>query len=282
MYIEDAYNSFLDDRRSFCAVHTIDFYEENLTRFISFLATRDISEIDQLSQDVLKQYLLFLRSRNVKNTTIRCYFRAINAFCFYLIDQELVPYFRYKLKMPRPDQEPVLPLTQSEADLVIETIKQRADPGYLIRDLLIFRLMIDMGLRSSEVLNLKKKHIQGNVLVIQNSKFSKSRILPIPPAVSDLLLEFIQDKTDPLFDMTPNALKSFFQKLKRRTGIIRIHAHLLRHTFATSYMLQRGNLEFCRVYLGHEDYTTTKVYVNLASQCMLTNYDIYSISDVFK
>ncbi len=285
MYVEDAFNRFIEDRKTFCSFSTIDYYRENLHRFISFLDRRDVQEIEQLTQEDLKQYLLFLRSLNVKNTTIHCYFRAINAFCYFLIDQEYIPYFRYKVRLPRPDPDPVLPLTAVEADHLISVIKLTSDPEFCKRDLLIIRLMLDLGLRSSEVRHLKKSDILCDRIQIVNSKCNKSRVLPLPETIKDLLLDYDLTRfrsNDFIINISENGLKHLFQRIKKKSQISRIHAHLLRHTFATSYMLYRRNIEYLRIYLGHEDYTTTKYYVHLADQCFLTNYDIYKISDVFR
>lgn len=284
MYLEDAVDFFIADRKTFCAPATIYYYTENLHRFISFLDSREVYEIEQLTQDDIKEYLLFLRSKNIKNTSIRCYFRAVNAFCFFLIDQELLPYFKYKLKMPRPDPDPVLPLTADEVDLLIRTVRLTSDSKYCIRDILIIRLMLDMGLRSSEIRNLRRKDVQDNVLTIVNSKYDKSRVLPVPPEVSQLFSDYDLNRFRSnafIFDISKNGIKQFFRRLKRRSSISRLHAHLLRHTFATSYMLHNRNIEYLRIYLGHEDYATTRTYVHLASQCLLTHYDVYRISNVF-
>ncbi len=285
MYIEDAADLFIQDRKTFCSLETVDFYIEKLKMFEKYLDSQNIYEIEQLTSDVLKNYLIYLRSTNVKNTTIRCYFRAINAFCFFLIDQELISYFKYKIKLPRPDPDPVLPLTSAEADHLMNVIIKTTDPEYRKRDLLIFRLMLDMGLRSKEVRQLRRKDIQDNVITIVNSKYDKSRMLPVPPDIIQLLDEYDINRfrsNDFIVDITKNGMKKMFQRLKCRSGISRIHAHLLRHTFATSYMLYRNNIEYLRLYLGHEDYSTTRHYIHLASQCFLTNYDIYKISDVFR
>lgn len=61
----------------------------------------------------------------------------------------------------------------------------------------------------------------------------------------------------------------------------RVHAHLLRHTFATSFILGGGTLEVLRVLMGHSDYNVTKEYLHIAAQMRLTNFDIYKLDEVF-
>ena len=81
--------------------------------------------------------------------------------------------------------------------------------------------------------------------------------------------------------LTDHSVKMLFQDLKSASGIDRLHAHLLRHTFATSYLMGGGNLEFLRVFMGHSDYTVTKTYSQLAAQMQMLGADIYHLDPIF-
>lgn len=81
--------------------------------------------------------------------------------------------------------------------------------------------------------------------------------------------------------MTSNAIKQLFQDLKVTSGINRVHAHLLRHTFATSYLMGGGNLEFLRVFMGHSDYNVTKTYSQMAAQYKMLGADVYKLDSIF-
>lgn len=62
-----------------------------------------------------------------------------------------------------------------------------------------------------------------------------------------------------------------FQDLKTKSGITRLYPHLLRHTFATNYIYNGGNLEVLRVLLGHSTISITQIYIHLASQMHIIN-----------
>lgn len=66
-----------------------------------------------------------------------------------------------------------------------------------------------------------------------------------------------------------NAIKQVFAKLKKYTGIERLHPHLLRHTFATQYIVNGGNLEMLRLIMGHSSITVTQIYLHLANNIKL-------------
>lgn len=78
-----------------------------------------------------------------------------------------------------------------------------------------------------------------------------------------------------------SVLRSLFMKIAKKTGISRIHPHLLRHTFATSYIMGGGNLESLRILLGHYDYSVTRHYLHLAAQYQILGTDIYRLEPVF-
>lgn len=90
---------------------------------------------------------------------------------------------------------------------------------------------------------------------------------------------FVQIKSKKLIN--ENVIKQYFARLKKRTGINRLHPHLLRHTFATSYILGGGNLEMLRILLGHSDYDVTKNYLHLANQYQILHANIYKLDPVF-
>ena len=150
--------------------------------------------------------------------------------------------------------------------------------------------MLDAGLRVQEVCNLKKKDVdlQNRLIYVHDSKYNKSRIVPLSVFLVDIISKYHSKwNTDYLlcsksgYQLTDNLIKQLFQKMKKRSGINRLHAHLLRHTFATSYIVGGGNLEKLRIMLGHADYNVTKTYLHLAAQFEIVKYPIYQLDDVF-
>lgn len=293
MKVADLYTVFINDRMTYCAPDSVRYYRENLSLFINWLHSVGIEETEQLAPDVLRSFVVYLRDiRKIKATSIHTCFRAVYVFLHWMIEEEHMKAFRYKIKLPRQNPETVLPLSQQEADHLFKTISATSENPW--RDLLIFRLLLDCGLRRSEVVHLRCTdcNLGQRVLMINDSKFSKSRMVPVPDAVYDLILLQLRNREpdseevlllkrsgDPL---SKECIKQFFEKLKKRSGIRRIHAHLLRHTFGTSYMTYRGNLEYLRIYMGHETLQMTLNYVHLSLQLQLSGYEIYKIDSVYK
>ncbi|RKD35305.1 tyrosine-type recombinase/integrase [Lacrimispora algidixylanolytica] len=163
-----------------------------------------------------------------------------------------------------------------------------------LRNLCIIHLMLDGGLRSEEVIGLKVKDIcfDKDYILIEDSKNHKSRIVPLAWNLRIYIRSYLDYrdarpmnalilKTNGSDAINYNVLKQLFFRIRKWTGVERLHPHLLRHTFAVSYLVGGGNLEFLRDMLGHSDYTTTRDYVKMANQYRMMDADVYKLDDIF-
>lgn len=286
MTIRQAIDVFLSNRSTFCAVASVDYYKGVLSFFLAFCDQEGIKDYSCVDELLLQRYLLYLRCRKCKSTTCHNYFRGIYTMIHYLEEEFNMQHVK-KIKLPKLDPELIMPLSQSEVEKLYHSVNN-LDARLRIRDLLILHLMLDCGLRSSEVLNLKKSDITSGTILVQVSKNNKSRVLPLPEAIRQLIIVLPEHNSCYLIvdefgeQMSKDALKHFFSRLKTESGVLRVHAHLLRHTFATSYIYHYGNLEFLRIYMGHSSYDVTRQYINLSNQCLLTDFNVYKIPDCYK
>lgn len=304
MQIQYAYDLFMAEKSSSCAGKTIIFYTENLDRFFEFMeVTLDkqliFLECSDISREILLKYILKLRQpdqdgRALKNTSINTYFRAVRTFVNWCEDENFIlddPL--RKIKLPRADDDVIVPITQQEADRIDQVL---SDQSFLnLRNLAIIHLMLDAGLRSCEVvrLSLQDLDFERNLIRI-HGKGSKQRIVRMCPKLKQILLSYLEcigeaAQHDPVFlerscsgvGISSNCLKQIFADLKVTSGIDRLHAHLLRHTFATSYMMGGGNLEYLRLLMGHYDYTVTRRYLHLSAQYQMLDVDVYHLDPIF-
>lgn len=242
----------------------------------------------------------------LSNNSIRTYQRSVKVFFSYLFDNDYIdknPALKYRfVKVAKKDK---LPLYQEEVDRIDSLYNPNCVTG--LRNLCIIHLMLDAGLRMGEVKRLKIKDVlfDKGLLFIQDSKGNKSRYVPVGRNLKSYLYKYMilyrdvsvnqigsVDKQSFRDDylllhvrnnepITDDVIKQMFSKLKKRADIERIHPHLCRHTFATSYILQGGDLESLRLILGHEDISTTQKYLHLANSYMYLGTDVYKIDKVF-
>lgn len=138
-------------------------------------------------------------------------------------------------------------------------------------------LMLDSGLRRGEIprINIGDVAFSTKSMIIRG-KGNKQRLIPVGFQTCGQLLKYrLQfrpnaQSSEPFFlDQTgercsDNLVKQIFKSLKEAAGIERLHPHLLRHTFATYYLADGGDLETLRLILGHSNIHTTQMYLHLA------------------
>jgi len=167
-------------------------------------------------------------------------------------------------------------LTDEEAKRIIEIPNKRYYTG--LRNKAIITLMLNTGLRVSEVTDLKTNSIDLNKrsLKVVNGKGHKDRNLIIPDKTAELLKQWTKKRTEGTGHYLFNTQKGgqlsreyIFMMIKRYTtrAIINknIYPHTLRHTFATNFYRQTKDIETLRKLLGHSDISTTQIYVTLAN-----------------
>ena len=295
-----AYNLFLVDHETYCSEQTIIYYRSNVLKFVNFVSDQlgfvpDQVDCESISRELVLAYLAQLRGIGCKNTSVNTYFRAAKVFINYCIDEGYCDLDALrKVKFLKKDNDPVIPLTQLEVDQIDSCYNDKTESG--LRNLCIIHLMLDAGFRLGDVVSLTFKGINFklNYLTIKG-KGDKFRTVFLCPKLKRMLYHYLiqyrayaPEDDYPVFvqigtsePITETSVKMVFARLKRRSGIDRLHPHLLRHTFATSFIIGGGNLEFLRMMLGHSDYATTKMYLHLAQQAKMLHSDIYRLDSVF-
>ena len=160
----------------------------------------------------------------------------------------------------------------------------------------IIGLLICTGLRISEALNLdiEDLDLDNDVLYIRNTKFKKSRYVPIHPTTRTALVRYAEHRTKHF----PNAKSSaFFVSLRGRaisyptynTTFLELvrgldiggdgrnsRTHDLRHTFAVNRLLAwyeeganvHDMLQILSTYMGHAHFEDTTYYLNASAELM--------------
>ena len=311
--LKEAYDLFIEDRNAYCVDPTVRNYSNTLRYFITYMKSKYDAKAEELDvNDInihdLNKYSIYLKNkvRNDNNSyfksdsttlissrTRKDYLKDAVAFLNFLHDNEYIEKNpAKKFKFPRVETQPVEPLTDSEVVIIDNCYNENTKLG--ARNLAIIHCMLDEGMRSGEVQRLKRKDINftENYIVIRKSKNNKGRIIPLAAVPRHYLKTYFSKLDKDLEDddyvfsvnngdpITEDAIKCFFQRLKKSSGVTRIYPHLLRHTFATSFILGGGDLEFLRIYMGHSSIETTQKYLHLANNMRFLK-NVYQLDKCF-
>ena len=258
---------------------TLIWYNENLSAFFNWLGEN--KNVDSLTVDNYKLYCTFRQhdyvkcnGQPLKSSSVNSRVRAVKAFYNYCIEEDLLPNFSKKLKATKIRKSEKFPLDDDEIHTLISAF---GDSELEERNRCWVILMCDSGLRRGEIINLQigNVHLERGFMIV-TGKGDKQRFVPLGELSKISLSNYIHKyrneakESEPVFvnrfgeKCTINTVKQVFQKLKKQTGILRLHAHLLRHTFATNYLVDGGDLETLRLLMGHSDLQVTMMYLHLA------------------
>ena len=242
-------------------------------------------QLPRLSKSQVLDFLIHLQAeRKLKASTLNQAVCALRTFYRDHLDLDWDIWKKIKIRREEP-----LPhvLTREEVARLLRTFRGGRYRAY-------FTLVYQCGLRMSEALNLKPRHIDGQRLVLRvvSGKGGKDREVPITPQLLDRLRNFWKSHRNPnwLFPGTgrgwkssgislreamhrcPNAMThssvwSAINIAKFESGLTRTHEkiciHTLRHSYAT-HMLEAGtSVRQVAAYLGHSSLKPVMVYLHL-------------------
>jgi len=155
-------------------------------------------------------------------------------------------------------------------------------------------LLLDTGLRMGELINLKMEdaHMTEGLLKVMG-KGKKERIVPMGSnaqrALQRYLFRYRHKPFHPGIDnvflsvlgkpLTENSIKLIFSRLAKKSGVVRLHAHLCRHTFATRFLINGGDVFTLQQILGHSTLEMVRHYVNLATNHVAIQHQRFSPLD---
>ncbi|WP_332773661.1 tyrosine recombinase XerC [Phenylobacterium sp.] len=153
------------------------------------------------------------------------------------------------------------------------------------RDEAVLTLLYGCGLRISEALSLKRSDAPLGASLRILGKGSKTRIVPVLPAVRDAVdayladLPFTLSPDQPLFRakrggaLSPRHVQATVQILRGRLGLPdSATPHALRHSFATHLLGAGADLRSIQELLGHASLSTTQRYTEVDAEALLGAY----------
>lgn len=242
------------------------------------------------SKSALQQFVVALRERGLRPITCNTYIGAMNAFCAWLHQEGHVA-TRVKLQKLRVERRLLTLLDDAQMRTLI---RFRPRTFRQARTHLAACLILDTGLRISEALHLRREDIDFDNLVLKVfGKGQKERLVPCSHALRARLYrfakwqvqkgihsEFIFAGFDGARWEKRNSTTSL-HLLQKTLGLPRFGWHRMRHTFATNYLRQGGDIVRLSLVLGHTQITTTQHYLHLVTDDLRAAHQRVSILSRF-
>lgn len=140
----------------------------------------------------------------------------------------------------------------------------------------VARLCLATGARWSEANNLAPANLLDDRVIYSDTKNGRIRVVPIKPALAADLRAVAYPVGLRLF----SSCKGAFRKAVERSGIELPDGqltHVLRHTFASHFLINGGDILALQRILGHSDLKVTMRYAHLAPDYMAKVRDLSPI-----
>jgi integrase/recombinase XerD len=230
---------------------------------------------DQISEEELRQYFLFLK--NVKHVSRSTQTIALCGIKFFY--EHTLRRTWHTLEFARTAKEKKLPvvLSMQEVGRILSCV-------HYLRYRVCLTSIYACGLRVQEGTCLQVSEIDGErkMLHIRHGKGGKDRYVPLPEAALTMLRSYWQthrnrmwlfpsvhtvqapDHANQPMDVT-GVQKAFRAALQESSVLKDATVHTLRHSYATHLMEAGVNLRVIQSYLGHTSPETTAIYTHLTS-----------------
>src|SRR4029450_8401445 len=219
-----------------------------------------------LTKAGLEQWVISLRERGLTPGGINVRIRSANSFLGWL-HAEGHTETRLRLKLLRAPKKQLTMLTPQAVKALL-VFKPRT---YTERRVLILTLLLlDTGIRIDEALHLERRRIDlDQMLLTVMGKGSKERTVIFSRELRGLLFRWMRKESGSFLFETrtgrPLAYRNVYRDITnvcRRAGIVtEVHPHLMRHTFASTYVKRGGDIYRLSRLLGHTDVKTTQGYL---------------------
>jgi site-specific recombinase XerD len=306
--METKIQHYIKDFLDYCEIEknkskfTIRNYHHYLTRFALFCKHNSITKPEQITQDVIRSYRLFLNrlvdektSRNLMLSTQNYHVIAVRAFLKYLAKRDINTLSAEKIELAKAPTREVEIVNNNEIHKILEATKHEQQEINRLRDLAILKLLFSSGIRISELVQLKIKQLNfssGEFTV--RGKGDKLRLVFMSDEAISAIQSYLKKRYDnnpALFvshttigntvtkqmeamstnttvpGLTSRSVQRIVKKYAGLAGIMhKVTPHTFRHSFATDLLQNGADIRSVQTLLGHASITTTQIYTHVTNQ----------------
>ncbi len=258
--------------------NTTSAYRTDLNQFLSFMATRKVSDMSRAENADIMAFMLYLREKQYSNATVARRTAAVKSFYAFLVSIRAVTVDPTNtIESPKVEREAPKSLSPNQVDELME-LPQRVRSPERTRDRAMFEVLYCSGMRVSELVGLNIGDIDLSKKIIRCvGKGKKLRILPISESALTALEEYldnaysqlVMEKQAPERTLFVNhrggrlTRQGFWLILKQyadELGVADLTPHMLRHSFAAHMITSGVDLRRVQALLGHASLSTTQIY----------------------
>lgn len=261
------------------SVKTIENYDHYLTRYLTQMAVKNISDI---TEENIREFRMWLNRQpgtmknSMKRRTQNYYLIALRAFLKFLRKRGIECISPERIELAKLPERSIDLITPTELGRLMKAAD--GDDEKTLRDRAIFELLFSTGLRVSELCALDSDIDLTRDELSVRGKGDKVRVVFLSPAAKTAVSTYQKARKDmgeALFvniargrergeRLTPRSIERIIKVYAAKAGITKkVTPHVLRHSFATDLLSNGADIRSVQQLLGHASINTTQIYTHV-------------------
>jgi len=281
--LEEVFNKFIAEKKAInLAEETIETYESVFNNFKQVYSSEKLCS--GITHNTINEFINYFQERNakIKAVSINTQLRHLRAILYYAMNMGYLQNFSIKMMNYQKEEKDIY----SEAEQRRLTAAPNKKCNFAeFRNWAMVCYFLGTGNRLNTVRNLKIGDIDfdNDEIVLKKVKNNKSYRIPLSPLLKEILQEYLKHRKGQLDDylfpnqyggpMTRNTITTAIYRYNHSRGVMKTSTHLFRHTYATNYINNGGNVLKLQKLLGHSSMAMVKEYVSLSSKDLAKDYD---------
>lgn len=259
---------------------TLRFYQDSVRQMKeAFQAQQVPLDIYTLSvREIKNHFIAYLFDQGKSDNTVNGRIKAVKQFLRYLFEEGwITENIAESLHVVKAEKLMLQTFTKEQVASLLEQPNLKTFTGY--RDFAMMVLLLETGMRISELCNLKIGDLFFKDLEIRitKGKGNRARRVPFQQKCARIIRRYLDIRgdleTDALFvnisneQISPRALQDKMKEYGHSAEIagVRLSPHTFRHTMAKFYIMNGGDPFTLRRILGHATLDMVDYYVELFS-----------------
>ena len=263
------------------ARNTIAAYRRDLTTYCSYLERVGVESFEGVNRQIIEGFVGDRRDGGYSDASVGRAVAAVKGLHAFLVRDGIVAQNpTAALRLPKKAERLPEYLSVGDVSALLDQDFPEGEMG--LRDHAILEVLYGCGLRVSELVGLDVGDVHfDDGFVLVRGKGSKERLAPLVGSAARAMAQYIADgrrrlaahargsKTPAVFlnknggRLSRQSVHVICERYGRQVGLVGLHPHTLRHSFATHMLAGGADLRVLQEILGHADISTTQVYTHV-------------------
>ena len=249
----------------------------------SFLRFRNGQDVllNKIDNNLILRYEAFLKKSGLMKNTISCYMRALRSAYNQAVKRGLITQKNPFINIFTRNDKTV---KRAMNEYIITKLKNMDLTSHkeleFARNMFMFSFYM-RGISFIDMANLRKRNVRNGYIIYSRSKTRQILTVKLEPCMREIIsryeMQTVDDYLLPIFSFQnlncPSKLRTYNKRLKRISAMLELDkslsSYVARHTWATIAFRKGISVEIISEGLGHENETTTRIYLASLGQSII-------------